>query len=421
MKEHHVKRYLSGIAVLTVFLAGSVAQAQLLPGADTDASLHSKHELVPYYGLSFDFTMADGSGLNSVGENYRNDLAFYFEPTWNVGARFLRNSVFKTLSVGLRFGVTQNLSGVDEANFNGTSNASPQGTCSNITPSTQGGVVDPTTVGYCHPAGNNRRTDYSDLWLTFRAPSIYTIPKANISINPSIRLIFPTSLESQYATLYTSLTPGVSFGAPLPVWGKRIKIGYGISFTKNFHRDISPILAPNVNGTASSEGGNFYDGASGAGLSNFYLDPTRSTTIGALNTSYSVSNSFDGSIAFTKKLSLDVLYVLIDSWAYGQSCDVNVQGLMVDTCATGNAVAQNSGATLNRPGYRPSQVFWATISYQALDWLGISLAWINWAPRYNPDSTYRQGIISTNYEAYTTIQVGATVTIDKVASLLRKH
>ena len=158
-----MKRVLIGFAVLTTFLAGSVAQAQLRPGTDADASLHAKDEQVPYYGFSFDFTMADGSGLNSVGENYRNDLAFYFEPSWNVGARFLKNSVLKTLSVGLRFAVTQNLSGTDEANFSGTSNASPQGTCSNITPSTQGGVVDPTTVGTRTPTevpmvGDAKRT-----------------------------------------------------------------------------------------------------------------------------------------------------------------------------------------------------------------------------------------------------------------------
>ena len=62
------------------------------------------------------------------------------------------------------------------------------------------------------------------------------------------------------------------------------------------------------------------------------------------------------------------------------------------------------------------------VSYQALDWLGISLAWINWAPMQKLDSSYRQGIISTDYDAFTTIQLGATITIDKlVARYWRKQ
>ena len=107
------------------------------------------------------------------------------------------------------------------------------------------------------------------------------------------------------------------------MWGKRIKIGYGFSFTKNFHRDISPILAPNVNGTASSEGGNFYDGASGAGLSNFYLDPTRVDTIGGSTPATRCRTRSRRHRSRSPRSGRSTSSTcIIDSFAYGHSCDV---------------------------------------------------------------------------------------------------
>ena len=80
-----MKRYLIGFALASGIVGmASAALAQTPPvPAGTVTSQAKKDEKVPYYGLTFDFTAGDGTGLNSVGENYRNDLVFYFEPTWN--------------------------------------------------------------------------------------------------------------------------------------------------------------------------------------------------------------------------------------------------------------------------------------------------------------------------------------------------
>jgi hypothetical protein len=214
-----------------------------------------------------------------------------------------------------------------------------------------------------------------------------------------------------------SLTPSIAFGRTF--WHDKIRVGYGFGFTKNFHRYTSAQLTPEAGPSGATAGGNLSDGPYGAGLSNFYLDPSRDGTIGGYNINYSLSHTISGGIQLSNKWSLDVLYVIIDSFTYDHSCatsNVDVGGLQYDTCSAGDRVAANSGAALARPSHRDAQVFWATIGYQPLDWLGISLAWINWAPLQKLDSTYRQGIISTDYDQFTTIQLAATITVDRLAA-----
>jgi hypothetical protein len=414
-----VKRYVIGFAFFS--LLGSTQSFADTP-AGASATIEAKAtEKVPFYGVAFDFTLADSSGLNAIGENYRNDLNFYFAPSWAIGARFLRNTPLKTLTATGYFAVTQNLSGADEANFGSQTNAGPETPCYAGTPSTQGGVVNPSQVPYCNPAANNRRTDYSDLRLTFSAPKIYTIPKVDIAINPSIRFVFPTSVESRYSTLRLGWTTSLSAGRSF--WKDRIQLGAGFGITKNFHgsttAQISATSGSNVQG--STQGGNFYDSAASNGISNFYSDPSRISNIGGFNVNYAMLGSFTGVVHITPKWTFDVLYILIGNFTYGApSCSYQVSSsLTTDLCANGQAVAQNSNASIHTN--HDVQVFWATLNYQPWDYLGFSLAWINWAPLTNLDSSYRQGIISTNYDAYTTVQLGVTVTLDKLGAKFLKN
>ena len=78
-----------------------------------------------FYRFTFDLTTADGSGLNSAGHNYRNDFVWYFEPAWNIGHMYLRGTRWRSLQLQARFSLTANVSGTDEANFSGNSNATP--------------------------------------------------------------------------------------------------------------------------------------------------------------------------------------------------------------------------------------------------------------------------------------------------------
>ena len=389
------------------------------PGAPNTASVTSIESTGSgkprFYGLTFDLTTADGSGLNSVGHNYRNDFVWYFEPAWNIGQMYLRGTRWRALQLQARFSVTANVSGTDEANFTGYSNSTgPQGTCGSPSINDNGGAVNPGTVAYCNPPPNNRRADYSDLWLTLRSPRIYTVPKIAVYLNPALRVVLPTSLESQYATMVMSFTPSISVGRTF--WHDKLRAGYGFGFTKFIHRYTTPQLNPSAGGQASTIGGNYHDGAYGAGLSNFYLDPSRVGTIGGYNPSFTLTHTISGGVQINDKWSVDVLYLIVDAFSYDHSCTMQVNGITYNTCSAGDAVAANSNASLSRPGHRDSQVFWATIGYQPVDWLGLSLAWINWAPLQKPDTSYRQGLISTDYNAFTTIQLAATITVDKLAA-----
>ncbi len=253
-------------------------------------------------------------------------------------------------------------------------------------------------------------------------PKVYTIPKVGIFLSPSIRFIFPTSLESRFSTLIMGTTTSLSIGRAF--WKDRISLGVGAGISKNFHQSstaqVSGSSGAGVQG--STQGGNYADLAASNGISNFYADPSRLNNISGYNVNYAGIGSFTGAVHFTDKLSFDILYLIIANVPYNHSCTVNVPMVgMYNTCTSGNAVAANSGTTVDRPGNHDVQVFWATLAYQPLDWLGVSLAWINWAPLLNPNSTYRQGIISTDYNSFTTVQLGVTVTLDKLGARFLKN
>lgn len=413
-KEHDVKRSLVRLAIVAAF-APTIALAQQPTGNTTTTSntvTAPKPEVARFGGFGFDFTMADSTSLNAVGQNYRNDLAWYFEPSWHVGARFAPTTRFKTFGIHLRFVVTEMLTGTDEAGFGPNANSGPQGTCSNITPG-PGGTVDPTQVGYCNPQPNDRRTDYGDIWLTFSNPRIYTIPKIGVDINPSFRFYLPTSLQSRHQTLIMGIMPSLSVSRRF--WKDRISLSYGFGVRKNFHQYTTAEVQYRP-GDAAVLGGNPTDGANGASFANRIGDPT------AFNGNFALMHSIVGGVKFHKQVSFSALYIIFNTQGYNpESCVVDTQGMSIDTCANGDAVASSSGTRLDRPGWRDQQVLWLTLSYQPWDYLGFALMYINWAPMQKPDGSYRQGVISTDYNAFTTLSLGATVSLDKVAAKIWKN
>jgi hypothetical protein len=367
-----------------------------------------------FYGVSFDVSVADGSGLNAVGHSYRNELSFYFEPKWNVGQMWFKDTRFASLQVAGRFALTQALSGTDPSSFGSVANAGPETPCSNLTVG-NGGTVDPNQVGLCNPQANSRRLDYSDIWLTVRNPAIYTIPRVNVAVSPSVRFYIPTSAESQYQSLELAMSPAVNLGRSF--YQDKVHTAVGLGWTKYFDRYTTPGLQADQSGTATAQGNNPYDGLQGVGLSNFFNDPSRVGTVGGFNTSYSWTGTLDVGYDFNDRLSLDVLYLYVYAQPYGHACVVDVgNGVTQDTCAAGDAVAANEGSTLARPGHHDSEVFWATLSYRLRDWLSLNVAWITWSPAQYPDGSFRQPFISTNYDAFTTVQVGTTVSLDKLAA-----
>ena len=119
-KELHVKR-LTRLALGIVIVGastGSWADGAGAPNTGAVTAVEADANVKPRFdGFTFDLTTADGSGLNSIGHNYRNDFVWYFEPAWNIGQMYFRGTRWKTLQLQARFSLTANVSGTDEANF----------------------------------------------------------------------------------------------------------------------------------------------------------------------------------------------------------------------------------------------------------------------------------------------------------------
>jgi hypothetical protein len=401
-------------AVLLLLALVSTAGVARGQGAGLTVKASGADKPPRFYGFTGEITFADASGLNGVGQNYRNDLTWYFQPRWQIGRMFLRGTRWAGLTLAARFIVTQNLTGVDPQNFSGNGGPSPMGTC---------GVLDPTTVGYCNYEQPARRTDYSDLWLTLAAPRIYTIPKLGLNLNPSLRFILPTSLQSRQANTVMSITAFLGLGRAF--FNGKWRVGYSFGFNKWFQTQPTG-SRPYSNGQVVVQGGNPWDGGAGANLANFLLDPTSGSAVdrsgeGTWNTNFTLQNIFSTGVQLHEKVSFDLLYFTGSSQGVTGPCTVQVQGYTIDTCATGAAVASSSGTWLDRPGWRHSQVLWASLDYNPLDWLTLTLAYITVAPMYHPNGTYQQAIISADYNAYTTVQLGATFAIDGIAAKVIKE
>jgi hypothetical protein len=378
--------------------------------------LAQKDEAPRFWGFSFDYSLYDGTGLNAT--NYTNSITQYFEPAWSPGKLWLRGTRFKTLTLAGRFALTRALAGYDDANFSQYSDNGYAVRCSNLQVSSTG-TVDPNAVQRCQYSANYR-WDYGDIWLTVKNPKIVTIPFLKVDINPSLRFILPTSLESQYQTL--RLATAYSLGATRTFWKDKITLGYSFGFTKYFHQYTTPgestSGAPLKNDLVAAGYGASDIAPSTA---NFLSDPSKVGTINGLNPDFGFTHIFSVDVAPIDKLNFTLLYLLIDAYSYPATCDpINVAGVgLVNDCANANTVAKvsNGVGTAGRQ-IKDSQVLWVTVGYQVTDYLNLSLAWINWAPLRKPDNSYRQGIISTNYDAFTTVNFGATLSIEKVAAKL---
>lgn len=368
-------------------------------------------------GFGLDVSVSDGSSLNFVGQNYRNDLSLQLDPSFSVGKRYLAASpTWSKLALFARFSVSQTLFGTDPSSFGAEVGGGPLAPCSNLTPSAQGGTIDPAAVERCDPATGDRRTDYSDVWLGASLPRFATIPRVNVAVSGSTRFVLPVSAQSRFQTLRLGVTATGMLSRAF--WSDRFRLAYGLWFSKNFHAFTTPGLDPESL-AAGETGRNPYSGLSGVGISNFYADPSRVGS-GEVNTSYSFANVLSVAVKLPGKWFADAMYMWRDGFAYGVPCRVNMGGSEVDTCRTGDAVAARSGSELDRPGHRKSQLFWATVGYNVRDWVNVSLAWITAAPRLKPDSTFRQGLVSLDYNAFTSVVLSTTITVEELADRWRK-
>jgi hypothetical protein len=370
-------------------------------------------------GFDLELTLSDSTGLNAVGQNYRNELSAYFEPRWAMGRRLFGNSpTWSKLSMSARFVLGRALAGTGDDSFGSTVNSGPLVPCSSITPSQDGGIIDPNQVQRCNPEPNNRRFDYSDISVAFGLPRVATIPRVGVSVSTSLRVVIPISPQSRFASLRTALTGSGVLSKGF--FKDQLRLSYSLGVTKNFHRYTTAGLDPDSPGIGGELGGNPSSGLAGVGISNLYADPSRVGASG-INTSYSFSNGLSAHLEVFKKWSGDILYLWTDGFSYGHSCTVEVGGQIVDSCANGSTVAAGSLSSTESRGHKRGQVFSLTVSYNYQPWLGFSLGLSTWSPRMMPDTSYRQGFISTDYNAFTSVMLSVSTSLEELTKRWRPN
>ncbi len=411
------------------------AHAQALPPGE-----EAQGEVVkrpPFAGLGLELSTWDQTVLWAGGGAYRNDLGILILPSWAIGKRFIGHGPFNSLSLSLRFALEVPFAGVEESQF--TSSSPPSSTqqpCA-VT-ETGGGVVVPR----CDYGNGPRRADYSDLSLILANPRIYTLPVVGVHVDPLLGVILPASAESRFATLVTQVLLQVGLGKEL--WKDRVSLGYSFGFGKGFYRYNSGV--PNLsNGNSTPDQQLLANPV--AFSSNFYGTDDQHQSLlcspgepTCTNPSFFLQNTFRVSLNITRLLSATLLYRISDvNFANRTDCMDTPAfdgGPPVATCS---GPAADSGSVSNRT-WRDTQLFWASVAYQALPWLGVSLSYITATPFWkyatstqnDPSSSavgdgqstrsYRQGLWSADANAFTTVSLGVSVSVEGLASsLVRKN
>lgn len=207
----------------------------------------------------------------------------------------------------------------------------------------------------------NYETRISDLSLGFGYGPIYRIPRADISISSSLGFTIPTSKTSRrFTNLYTSISPGLSFGYSRG----NFSIGYSFGFSKNFNQYRVPVLNEarlNEDLDIFSRAGQAEDiSATATALQYGYL------------TEWSLSNSFNMSYGWFKGFRTSLGFTIAEGFTYrmaeGETAILeNGDSLSPDQFDSPNARSGNRGRSQTMVGS-------LSASYSFLDHYSTSLS-----------------------------------------------
>jgi hypothetical protein len=181
---------------------------------------------------------------------------------------------------------------------------------------------------YTTPDTSNGRRFYPlDSWLFLSAKNLYTMPRAKVTFSGTLRAVFPTSYESRYAHLVTSLGTGLvatrpfEFGRP-DSQGKRwnLMLSLGSTFAKALRTSETRGNFPGDTNGCRSAGPAGYNGGGGGA-------PDTDRCGGPLNTSFTFLSS--GMAILTRgKWSFTTMLIVINEFKY--SIDPLTTALIVD-------------------------------------------------------------------------------------------
>jgi LysM repeat protein len=385
------------------------AAAPTVVAAPPAAVVKNKDDRPLYFeGLDLEVDVEDSSGLNAAMENYENDWILFFVPSWSLGRRYFKdNDYFSSLKLSAKWLLTGEFAGVNPAYRDGNFIAdSFYDGCDSAATSDVAGQADVYDVPYCQN-GSGRRLDFSDVSLKI-SDKIYTIPVAEIGVNVALRGVLPTSVESQNQGLITGLGPTV--GINRDFFDGKLHLSYDFLVSKFFFsRDVGSIAQGATSVPDLNNPENYVPSA--ATLS---ADPRFAISPGPLLPDYSIGHIFTVGYDATDTVSFTAFYWISD--AFGQQannfCNQTIDGLSMDVCAQGAAVAASSGATLLPRGDAGSQRFSVSVDYQLTTFLTLEASLLTVAPQRHPDGSWQQPFLVTNYNGFSTINLGLNFTTD---------
>jgi len=355
--------------------------------------------------------LTDRSGVNFEPESYQNTLTAGFGVRWAAGEVLWQGSYFEPLSISLSLDAIGEITGyggqfrTDGADAGG-GEPTTLGRTRNVTPPdpdcyrADGQVLD---ASRCFPRtleGAPKRLEYSDLTLTAAHDRLYRIPEAEVDISANTQFLFPTSLRSRNSDL--RLRTAVGFGLSRTFFNDRLGLSYGFSFTKNFYRFETRTVADRDDPIEFN--GQDISLAENAGENN------------SLNTSFAITNSFGLSYSFPHDLAAATSYALTDTWTHdlsdGESCMFEfAPGQFENVCDNTAEIGDiDEGRAL-----KVNQVFTAGVSWAAREWLSLALGMTSASPLRKPDSRdLNNPFVHGNRNGYTTVSLGAIVTLDKL-------
>jgi hypothetical protein len=179
------------------------------------------------------------------------------------------------------------------------------------------------------------RFTWSDLRLTFSDSKLYEEPNTHIKLGGFLRGSIPLSQASQFATLYTQISTGISIKKSM--YGFDFALGAGINKNFNKYTSVQYSCAQSVNQPVGIDS----SGAPILGYENGICRPGDTTSmIQGVNVSWGWNAN--GSIAyhFTDKLSLSAtLYYLV---GYKYPIDASTYSSQI-VDSNGNLAAQSQG------------------------------------------------------------------------------
>ncbi|MSP59538.1 MAG: hypothetical protein EXR72_04200 [Myxococcales bacterium] len=407
-----MSRHLPFLFLLALVAVARPAAAQNAPagsgpvGADASA--------LRFYGFGADLYSWDSNSLNRY--SYSNQLSMGITPRWSVGRLIAPKSRFGSFTISARFIMNRSFAGYDPSQFHANSDQGPAVPCSDLTPSAQGGKIDPNQVQRCQTGHDQSsyRWDFSDIWLTFSNPRLITIPVLKININPNALMILPSSKQSQYEGLKLGLIGTI--GTNRVFLEGKIVLGYSFGVRKNFHDSTRPLADTGYSGP-TAENLQIVQGSRQFSPQDLSDNTFTLNGLGGNSQNYQLRHFFSVGGGW-KALSYSVLYIITNATQYDISCESTVNGQGHNLCDAGNAVGGYSGSGVTTAGKRDNHIFWVNLGYDVTDWLNLNLSYVNASPMRKADNSLRQPFISTNYDAFTSISVGFNISIDTVAEKL---